>query len=175
MFRKFFEFAGENNKQNMQSTEEFLEYCSGKSFLNGLYRIHNTEDIPKWNDIVGRAFPKFAGKIKTFGYDWLGNHFALDLDRNVVLLFEPGAGEVFNVNEDFINFHNKTMTEYTEECLAELFFDDWYEANDKYQLLHNECVGYKVPLFLNGSEELDNLEVSDMEVYWEIMAPLINL
>lgn len=33
----------------------------------------------------------------------------------------------------------------------------------------------KVPLFLNGEDELDNLEVSDMEVYWEIMMPLLHL
>ena len=51
------------------------------------------------------------------------------------------------------------MLEYTEECLAESYFTDWYEANNKYKLLHSECVEYKVPLFLNGREELDNLEV----------------
>ena len=91
MFHKFFEFTGEKNKQEIQSAEEFLEYCSGKSFLNGLYRIHNTEDIPKWNGIVGKAFPEFSGRIRTFGYDWKGNQFALDTDRDVVLLFEPGS------------------------------------------------------------------------------------
>ena len=175
MFSKFFEFVGESSQKDIHSMEEFLGYCSGKSFLNGLYRIHYTADIPKWNDIVGKSFPKFAGKIKTFGYDWLGNHFALDMYRNIVLLFEPGARGVFNVNADFVNFHNETMLEYTEECLAESYFTDWYEANNKYKLLHSECVEYKVPLFLNGREELDNLEVSDMEVYWEIMMPLINL
>ena len=175
MFSKFFEFVGENNKEDIQSMEKFLEYCSGRSFLNGLYRIHHITDIPKWNDIVGEAFPDFKGKIKIFGYDWLGNHFALDLERNVVLLFEPGTGEVYNVHTDFINFHNEIMRENTEECFAVSFFKDWYEANNKYNLLHDECVGYKVPLFLNGDEELDNLEVSDMEVYWEVMAPLIKL
>ncbi len=29
--------------------------------------------------------------------------------------------------------------------------------------------------FLNGKDGIENLEVSDMEIYWEIMAPLINL
>lgn len=122
MFRKFFEFVGESTKQDIRSVDEFLEYCSGKSFLNGLYRIHDTADIPKWNDIAGRVFPEFAGIIKVFGYDWLGRHLS-----------------------------------------------------GHYELLHSQCAGYKVPLFLNGQDTLDNLEVSDMEVYWEIMAPLINL
>lgn len=31
-------------------------------------------------------------------------------------------------------------------------------ANDNYILKKNECVGYKVPLFLNGEDEIENLE-----------------
>ena len=49
------------------------------------------------------------------------------------------------------------------------------EKQEHYVLKHNECAGYKVPLFLNGDDVVDNLEISDMEVYWEIMMPLINL
>lgn len=115
MFRKFFEFVGESTKQDIRSVDEFLEYCSGKSFLNGLYRIHNTAD------------------------------------------------------------HNTEIAEFSDDCLAAGFFSEWYEASGHYELLHSQCAGYKVPLFLNGQDTLDNLEVSDMEVYWEIMAPLINL
>ena len=59
--------------------------------------------------------------------------------------------------------------------MAANFFSEWYEASDYYELPHNKCVGYKVPLFLNGEDVLDNLEVSDIEVCWEIMEPLINL
>ena len=169
MFHKFFEFTGEKNKQDIQSVEEFLEYCSGKSFLNGLYRIHNTEDIPKWNGIVGKAFPEFSGRIRTFGYDWKGNQFALDTDRDVVLLFEPGSGKVSDLKEDFAAFHNEIMPENREECLDESFFEEWYKANDRNQLLHDKCIGYKVPLFLNGNKELDNLMVYAMELYWEVM------
>ena len=50
MFHKFFDFVGENDIKDSGSIQEFLEQCSGKSFLNGLYRIHFTADIPKWND-----------------------------------------------------------------------------------------------------------------------------
>ena len=169
MFRKFFEFVGEKNKQDIQRVEEFLEYCSGKSFLNGLYRIHNAEDIPKWNGIVGKAFPEFSGRIRTFGYDWKGNQFALDTDRDIVLLFESGSGKVSDLKEDFVAFHNEIMPGNREECLDESLFEKWYEANDKYQLLLNECIGYKVPLFLNGNKELDNLSKYAMDFYWEVM------
>ena len=175
MFRKFFEFVGENDIKDSSSIQEFLEQCSGKSFLNGLYRIHFTADIPKWNDIVGRAFPKFSNIIKVFGYDWLWRHFAIDSRNGTILLFEPGTGEVLSIPVNFVDFHNTEIAEFSEECLAANFFSEWYEASDHYELPHNKCVGYKVPLFLNGEDVLDNLEVSDMEVYWEIMEPLINL
>lgn len=31
-----------------------------------------------------------------------------------------------------------------------------------------ECGGYRIPLFLGGEDSLENMEVSDMEVYWDM-------
>lgn len=31
-----------------------------------------------------------------------------------------------------------------------------------------ECAGYRIPLFLDGEDSLENMEVSDMEVYWDM-------
>jgi hypothetical protein len=39
---------------------------------------------------------------------------------------------------------------------------------------HNKCVGYKVPLFLGGEDEISNLDELDMEVYWSIIGQLMN-
>jgi len=36
------------------------------------------------------------------------------------------------------------------------------------EVRYGECIGHKVPLFLNGSDTIDNYEVTDMEVYWEL-------
>ena len=36
----------------------------------------------------------------------------------------------------------------------------------------DECVGYRVPLFLGGQDVVDNLEVSDLGVYWSLCAQL---
>jgi hypothetical protein len=33
-------------------------------------------------------------------------------------------------------------------------------------------VGYRVPLFLGGSDTLENLEVTDLDVYWTICGQL---
>lgn len=175
MFKEFFEFVGEANDESIASYDDFMKHCAGKSFLNGLYRVLKTEDIEKWTSIVCEAFPSYLGKISVFGYDWLGRCFALNLNRNSVLLFEPGTGEVLNIPADFTDFHNVEIAEYHADSLASEFFDEWREANGGCVLPYGKCTGYKVPLFLSGEDVVENLEVSDMEVYWGLMAPLMNM
>lgn len=77
MYENFNEFIKNNEKLDIKSEREFLEVYNGKSFLNGLYRIHNLEDREKWNEIIGKTFPPAMGKIMVFGYDWLGRSFAI--------------------------------------------------------------------------------------------------
>lgn len=36
-----------------------------------------------------------------------------------------------------------------------------------------QCVGYKRPLFLGGKDAVENLELSEVEVYWHLMGQLI--
>ena len=70
-----------------------------------------------------------------------------------------------NTQANFTDFHNVEIPEYHDACLASEFFSEWYEENGHNTLPYDKCVGYKVPLFLNGNDELNNLEVSDMEVF----------
>lgn len=171
MFKSFQDFMEIENTQ-INGPEEFLKFYSGVSFKNGLYRIHRNEDFDKWTQIVESVFPKYKGKILVFGYDWLGRQFALNLNTGTVLLFEPGTGEVLNIPADFENFHNEEITEYSEDSLASDFFEEWYASEQGKALSHDQCVGYKIPLFLNGEDNLSNLEVSDMDVYWTLMGSL---
>ena len=175
MYENFNEFIKNNEKLDIKSEREFLEVYNGKSFLNGLYRIHNLEDREKWNEIIGKTFPPAMGKIMVFGYDWLGRSFAIYNETDTVLMFEPGTGEAFDTDFNFYDFHNKEIPTNHLVCLASEYYEKWRKANNNYILPHNKCAGYKVPLFLNGKDVVENLEISDMEVYWEIMMPLINL
>lgn len=175
MFSKFLDFVKEEKHYDFDSSEQFLKSMGGRSFLNGMYRIFDEKSIPKWNDIVKKSFPKYKNQISVFGYDWLGRIFALNKASNTVLLFEPGTGDVFDIPANIVDFHNVEIVEFHEDSLLSEYFDEWFEANNNFVLPINKCVGYKVPLFLNGEDDIENLEVSDMEVYWEIMMPLMNL
>ena len=172
MFEKFFEYVGIENNTSINDVDSFLKQMSGRSFKEGIYRIHNYDEIKKWTKIVEDAFQKYTGHIRVFGYDWLGRQFAINIDTNTILLFEPGTGEVLDIPVDFYDFHNVEIAEYHEDSLASHFFEEWYESSKECTLLHNECAGYKVPLFLNGNDDINNLEVSDMEVYWGVMSQL---
>jgi hypothetical protein len=158
--------------------EQFFEDFSGCSFNQGLYRIHSSINLEKWNKIVGDAFPDFRKRIFCFGYDWLGRHFALDNERieqgePLILMLEPGTGEVLEIPVNFLSFHNEELVLYTNEALAEDFFISWLQIGNP-SPKHNECIGYKRPLFLGGTDTVDNLEVADMEVYWSISGQLIS-
>ena len=175
MFEKFFNFVGYNKNEKICSMNEFSKLLNGTSFLNGMYRLFKTEDIEKWTAITERTFPLYKGRFSVFGYDWLGRIFGLNKETGTVLLFEPGTGEVLDIPSSFEDFHNVEIVDYHEDSLASSFFKEWFLKNDKYELKYSECAGYKVPLFLNGDDVITNLEVSDMDVYWEIMMPLMNM
>lgn len=173
MFQTFLEFVGRKG-ENADSVEEFLQKFGGQSFLRGLYRLHYSSEVEKWNEIVGRAFPPARGSVQVFGYDWAGRIFAVYNETDTVLILEPGTGEAFDTGKDFVGFHNEEIPKNHSICLMSEYFQEWKSTNIR-EIKHDQCIGYKIPLFLNGKDDLENLEVSDMEVYWEIMAPLINL
>lgn len=157
---------------------ELAAAFAGRSFEGGLYRLHDGTSGPSALGFVEKAFPEFAGTVVPFGQDWLGRQFALDLERRVkgqplVVLFEPGAGEALDIPADFSDFHKDILVKRRNDALASDFFAAWAEQNPlAVPLSDHVCVGYRVPLFLGGDDELENLEVTDVEVYWELMGQL---
>jgi hypothetical protein len=55
---------------------------------------------------------------------------------------------------------------------ATSFLDKWLLAGG-ITPLYDQCVGYRTPLYLNGEDEVTNLEMSDFELYWGISAQLL--
>lgn len=154
-----------------------FEIFGGGSFNGGIYRIVSTRMAVNLNDVVARTFPQFGGKINCFGVDWLGRLFAQDKNRLVdglpgVVMFEPGTREVLRIPCNIVSFHENELIEYREEALAEKFYFRWIEAGGRAPAI-TQCVGYKQPLFLGGVDELENLELSDLDVYWEVASLMI--
>lgn len=190
MFKEFLEkFELDQNKES-ESSEAFnfgeraidLNECfqkfSGMSFNNGLYHFHSAHSIEKWNVIVGEAFPQFSERIFCFSYDWLGRNFSLDRSRidngePQILMLEPGTGEALEIPVTFLKFHNDELVNFANAALAKDFYESWLRVRHKAPGSY-ECVGFKTPLFLGGDDEVENLEVMDMEVYWAICGQLLS-
>lgn len=184
MFKNFCKYFNVNEPtdlktgdQSMTGLVELMRAFSGRSFNRGMYRIHAFNDMEKWNDNIIQAFPKYKGKIACFGYDWLGRQFALDrysaeYGRNQIFMFEPGTAEVLSIPCSVIQFHEEEIPENHDSCLASAFFHEWISKNPT-GLKNNECAGYNVMLFLGGTDTIQNLEKSDIDVYWSVCSQLI--
>jgi hypothetical protein len=157
---------------------ELMGRFAGCSFDGGVYRLHSAISGPVGQELAAAAFPELADRVRVFGFDWLGRQAAVDFGRVVdgepqVLLLEPGSGEALEIPVGFEWFHDEEIVDYRDEALAVEFFAQWRSAQGGAgRLTVAECVGYKVPLFLGGADVVENLELTDFEVYWDFCGQL---
>jgi hypothetical protein len=188
-FLKMYRSDGKTKKQKLDVSQlakleaiapgisDFLGQFAGTSFNKGLYRIHEINEMRQWTATVGEAFPDFGSRIFCFSYDWLGRHFAIDGRRRqngecLILMLEPGTGQSLEIPATFRDFHDTELVEYQDAALAADFQRAWLAAGGAIPS-PSECVGYKKPLFLGGVDALENLELTDMDVYWSVCAQLL--
>lgn len=151
------------------------ERFGGCTFGAGIYRVHSAMSAGQAHEWIAEAFPPYADAVSCFGFDWLGRQFAADhrlgdADPSVVI-FEPGTGDVLEIPVPFSRFHDEELVQEGEAALAQSFFDAATRAG--MQLSFDQCAGYRVPLFLGGTDDVANLDVVDLDVYWTLHAQLI--
>lgn len=177
MLNEFLEFFSINEKivYSGDLYSDFIIQLGGKCLKNGIFNIFKKDDIEKWTEIVSDAYPEFKNQFKLFAYDWLGRCFAINTKSNPesILFFEIGTGYALRIPCSFENFLNIEIQKNTEACLALSLFISWLQENQK-AIPYGYCIGYKVPLFLSGEDNLSNLEENDMEVYWHILGQIKN-
>lgn len=166
-----------NHLEETPGYEPFMREFAGASFNDGIYRVHALRDRSRWTHRIEAAYPEYRGQFAVFGYDWLGRQFALDAQRRrdgepLVVMYEPGTGQALEIPGTFQEFHEEVLITESDAALADLFFRDWLRTGNR-SPGPTECVGYKVPLFLNGDDTTSNLELLDMDVYWDLTAQLL--
>ncbi len=140
----------------------------------GAYRRFTAVEAATIADDVVAAFPDLAERITIFGCDWLGRVFAADSGRGgEVLMLEPGTAEALQIPCDAGAFDDHELLHLAEPALALSFYRAWREAGGAAPG-PGQCIGYRKPLFLGGVDDLENLELSDMEVYWSILSQVIS-
>lgn len=173
-FEKFLKFFGEKKMavEEIENVVTFTEVFSGKEFGDGAFKVFKKEEIEKWNGVVREMFPDFLMGFCLFGYDWLGRFYATDITENVIFVFDPSTNETMELFCQFAFFVNKTLPKSANDILALKLYKKYLKDNRK--PVYSSCVGYKVPLFLGGEDTLENYEETDMEVYWSILAQIID-
>lgn len=48
----------------------------------------------------------------------MGQVFAMRKDTNTVLWFQPGTGDVLDIPDDFVEFHDTEIVDYPEDALV---------------------------------------------------------
>jgi hypothetical protein len=151
-----------------------IDQFNGFSFNRGIFRICNNTNTSLFTELAEEYFPKLKNKIKVFAFDWLGRFFALETKKvNSILLIEPGAGDALEIPSNIDNFFNSILIQNENEALAKSFYSEWLETNNN-DLHYSDCIGYKIPLFLGGEDEVTNLETINTEVYFSICSQLWN-
>ena len=154
--------------------ETLLEYLGGTQFAKGLFTIIEKSKVDEWSDRVYTMFPVFKDSSKVFAYDWRGRCFGIDVSNgldNYVIIFDPGTVNTYEIPLNLLDFLNIAIPGATKKCLDSELFIKWYKK-EKSVLLKSQCVGFKTPLFLGGKDELSNIEVSDIDVYWYLMTQI---
>jgi hypothetical protein len=154
--------------------DRLLELFGGMSFDEGRYRLLTREEIPAWTERVENAFPEHRGNLICFAFDWLGRAFVLDRSRRLagrpaVLMLEPGTGRNEDIPCDIVSFHDFELISHRGEVLADGFYSMWRAQGGSAPLMH-QCAGYKHLVFQGGSDIERNLEIKDMQAYWEYAA-----
>lgn len=153
--------------------ENLFTECGGRNFSNGAYKIHTRGSSLHWTSMVCDFFPEYNGRIIPFGFDWMGRQFCADKhNENNIFMLDPATAEAFELSINVEVFHNRELVDDSDSYLDEAKFKQAVEKLHVARLEYSECIGYKIPLFLNGKDDLDNLEVADNEIYWEFQSQI---
>ena len=88
-------------------------------------------------------------------------------------MLDPATAEAFELESDIESFLNEDLDEFKNGLLE---FEKFNFLKEKLidELSFNQVLGFKKFLFLGGKDQLDNFEVIDMEIYWELNYQIYN-
>lgn len=176
MYKGFIDYFGlqDDIATKGKSVEDFVSTFSKQQLDEGLFNIFDINDIDLWTMQMHDIYPNIKKSYRIFGFDWLGRCFGIiskKLGKDEILIFDPRDLEVYSIQCNFLDFINEEIPQNPEKYLLLNSFEQWKKLTNK-QIPEMHCVGYNVPLFLGGQGTLENLEVTDMDVYWSITAQL---
>jgi hypothetical protein len=150
-----------------------LKRHGGAIFENGLYRLHTFESCLRWSSIIPEYFEAYQNNMLPFGFDWMGRQFCMSTaDSGSIYLFDPATEEVLDIDQSLHSLHNVLFTNDAADVLDAELFGRLRAFYSLQEISFDQCLGFRIPLFLGGVDALENYEICNMEVYWEITKQL---
>jgi hypothetical protein len=153
--------------------EEFEEHVGFGSFESGLIRVFKPgrmEALAAWGAIGKQKAPmQVYSRFVPFASSWHGDLFCLDThlhenQRFAICLLEPGTGKLLRIAPTIEQFFSETLINERESALVSSFYGAWRLSGGAVPTF-SECIGYKVPMFLNGADTVNNLEAINQDIY----------
>jgi len=152
---------------------EVVTKIGSRSFNNGLFRTYNASEIELYTKNIEESFPNSKNKIICFGRDWLNRQFTIKINKPYhINRFDIYFNDVIDIPISLKIFFEEEIIEYTNELLSEEFFYQWQKSTNNIKILSHQCVNFKIPPSLGGKDDIDNLELADSDVSWEINSQL---
>lgn len=159
--------GGMSDTMNHELQALFRE-CGGISINNGVYRVYTAERSQVWAINLNAYFPNYKKNLIPFGYDWLGRQYCLHTNRkNIIIMIDPSAFRAYELEHSLVLFHNVDLITDRDDSVSEEAFKEILLFKGIGEISYNKCIGYKVSPLLGGSDSQENMEICDMEVYWE--------
>ena len=176
MFNSFLEFFGSENKGYVKRSEDiyldFIMNYSKESFGSGLFRVVDSNNLEYFKGLVQSCFSELSDDIRVIGFDWLGRIFvSSDTSDSKIYMCDAGSHEILEIPLGIKEFLNNEIPAYPDELFALDFYKE-YISQGGTSPSYDQCIGYKVPLFLGGLDDLSNIEQIDFDVFWTIMSQL---
>lgn len=161
---------------NLLDPELTRRNVAGATFNNGLLRFHNATSGALAQQNLFEFFGERASELTPFAVDWRGRHFCrVHIDGQDMAMRTDSA---FNEASPIADYATTVAYMLDDPGASELLEEN--AMAEAFQTLHifglrfTDCVGLKVPAFLDGAETVDNLEVNDLDVYWTFNAQVYN-
>jgi hypothetical protein len=176
MFNSFLEFFGSENKGYVKRSEDiyldFIMNYSKESFGSGLFRVVDSNNLEYFKGLVQSCFSELSDDIRVIGFDWLGRIFvSSDTSDSEIYMCDAGSHEILEIPLGIKEFLNNEIPAYPDELFALDFYKE-YISQGGTSPSYDQCLGYKIPLFLGGLDDLSNIEQIDFDVFWTIMSQL---
>jgi hypothetical protein len=149
----------------------FMRDAAWTSYNLGIWRffLPANPDFAYWTTRAGWAddWPNYRG-IRLFGYDWLGRLVGVDGRKgrpsgSEVVRLEPALGELVMTDGTVEDFLTRDLVDEYDDTLSAGRFGDWLGTSPS-PLGPDQCVGFRQPLVLGGTDNLDNLETISLKV-----------